>query len=259
MVQGLIPEPGHLFFTEHSERHVLPTLAAGLGIEKSRRDELGRWGIDRRQSNDYVATARLAVISIQREILTAVSEGTGLLDEDDLYEDYKSFMLGRGVTEEAAQEAVECIRLPRLFGGSFGIGQEWPFGNFNGLTEPVTSDTVVLTESEVPMLPPLPETKAIDSKAPFWGTVDSEGTIRRLHRNGGCFVNALTDCCNFQWIETPKGITVSRKCKLCFKGELGLATPAEAEDASSSYSESEDTSSNESAVKSGSEVLPVGD
>ena len=59
--------------------------------------------------------------------------------------------------------------------------------------------------------------------------------------------------------ETPKGITVSRKCKICFKGELELATPAEAEDASSSYSESEDTSSNESAVKSGSEVLPVGD
>ena len=52
---------------------------------------------------------------------------------------------------------------------------------------------------------------------------------------------------------------MSRKCKLCFKGELGLATPAEAEDASSSYSESEDSSSNESAVKSGSEVLPVGD
>jgi len=49
----LLPSPGHLYFTEHSERHWLPSVTGALGVTKDKRDMLGRWAVDSsHQSND---------------------------------------------------------------------------------------------------------------------------------------------------------------------------------------------------------------
>ena len=50
------PLPGEMgnLWSGHSERHLLPSVTAAQGEPKERRDYLGRWGIDRAASSDYV-------------------------------------------------------------------------------------------------------------------------------------------------------------------------------------------------------------
>ena len=50
----LLPEQMALFYTGHSPRHTMPSMAAVIGVEKSRRDFLGRWAYAQHGSQDYV-------------------------------------------------------------------------------------------------------------------------------------------------------------------------------------------------------------
>jgi hypothetical protein len=230
----LLTSPCHLFWTEHSERHVLPSWSAALGVDKSKRDDLGRWGIDRRQSQDYVATARLAVTSVQREVLQAVSEGCREIDEDDLMSELGEFLRKRGATDAFVKDAVENLTTPRLQGGWFGLGQAYPL-------QPVTHEgmeDLVLTVAEgaeLPIMLPVSEDcsepsleKAPEEEAEFWITLGKAGQFRKLHRKGGCFVDPVKDCSAVQRFWDLDGVVVHSKCKLCFRkaGEVLMKPPA---------------------------------
>jgi hypothetical protein len=69
----LVLPPGQMFWTEHSDRNLLPSIAAALGTSESDRNYLGRWGINEGRSNTYVATARQIVLRIQAEVCKAIS------------------------------------------------------------------------------------------------------------------------------------------------------------------------------------------
>jgi hypothetical protein len=250
----LIEPPGHLFWTEHSERHTVTSWSASLGIEKSRNDHLGRWGVDKHQSNDYVVTARLAVTSIQREVCTAISEGTEKIDEDDLYADYADHLHKYGVEESQIKLAVDRLTLPRLYGGAFGIGQVFPLRNFVGGKEPplpeeqIDNEVGHLVSAEEADTQAAPEAEAASTLPPFWVTLDNEGNVRRLHRLGGCFVDPERDCTSFRRLDVLKGVAVNSKCKLCFKEEQGGDLNQRGDkgpNADSSGSSSEESSSSE--------------
>ena len=75
-----------LFFTEHSERHWVPSVSAALRVEKSVRDYAGRWGVDSsHQSNDYVVSSRKIITGFRRQLCIALSEGTEDYDEEDIF------------------------------------------------------------------------------------------------------------------------------------------------------------------------------
>ena len=62
----LLPSPLERYWTEHSERNFLDSLAAVLGVHRSQRSFIGRWAAS--TTDDYVRTARHIVNNIQNSV-----------------------------------------------------------------------------------------------------------------------------------------------------------------------------------------------
>ena len=67
-----------------------------MGWPKDDRDYLGRWGIDRHQSNDYVLSARQIVLGIQAGVARALCDGSKPFDELELADTLREFVIQAG-------------------------------------------------------------------------------------------------------------------------------------------------------------------
>ena len=95
----LVPKELSLFWSGHSPRHFLPSLAAAIGIEEKKRDFLGRWAAARQGSTAYVLTARQIIQQIQAEVCEALLIGKnppGYIEEELLLR-LKNFAERHGV------------------------------------------------------------------------------------------------------------------------------------------------------------------
>ena len=59
----------------HSMRHFLPTVSAGMGVQKEQRDFLGRWVINLHQSSDYVLSSMQNVHKTQELVCQGLCTG----------------------------------------------------------------------------------------------------------------------------------------------------------------------------------------
>ena len=83
----LVPAKLRTFWSGHSARHTLPSIAAALDVGKDRRDFLGRWCYAQHGSQDYILTSRQVVHGIQNLISKMVLEGNadgGYIEEEVL-------------------------------------------------------------------------------------------------------------------------------------------------------------------------------
>ena len=71
----LLPDGLEAFFSGHSPRNYLTSVAAALGFHKDERAYLGRWSMGMVSSEEYVRTARQVVFKIQRTVNKALVEG----------------------------------------------------------------------------------------------------------------------------------------------------------------------------------------
>ena len=97
MAMLLVPGDLLLFWTGHSPRHFLNQAALSLGVPKERRDYLGRWSIGRTGSNAYIHTARQVVETIQMDVVNALLQGTGTIDESELLDEVAQFAEEHGL------------------------------------------------------------------------------------------------------------------------------------------------------------------
>ena len=75
------------YWSGHSARHTLPSIAAALDVGKDRWDFLGRWCYAQHGSQDYILTSRQVVHGIQNLISKTVLEGNadgGYIEEEVL-------------------------------------------------------------------------------------------------------------------------------------------------------------------------------
>eukprot|EP00439_Symbiodinium_sp_Y106_P019494 s9822_g2.t1 len=96
----LVPRELALFWSGHSARHFLPSLAAAIGIDEKKRDFLGRWAAARQGSTAYVLTARQIIQQIQAEVCETLLSGKnppGYVEEELLLR-LKSFAERCGVS-----------------------------------------------------------------------------------------------------------------------------------------------------------------
>ena len=252
-----IHSPGHLYWREHSERHVLSEWSASLGIEKSRRDFLGRWGVNSHGSNDYIACARMAVLGIHKEICEAISVGAESLDEFDLADSFRAFLVSRGLDEVDAHEQSKEILMPKVGDLYFGLGQDWPLSSFSEvqLVPPrVEGDDVLMTAS-IPVGEEAQKVKR-DRKtfdeAPFWVSLTKKRRHRRLHRRGGCWLDPSVDCWDFEKIWSLDKVTVDAKCVNCFGKGL---TPDASAGSAENTAEGDDLEERSSQESSSSDEL----
>eukprot|EP00439_Symbiodinium_sp_Y106_P030148 s8853_g3.t1 len=68
----LVPEALLGFWSGHSARHFLPSVAAATGVDSDKRDFLGRWAVARSAGQAYVLTARQVIHAIQAHVCAAL-------------------------------------------------------------------------------------------------------------------------------------------------------------------------------------------
>jgi hypothetical protein len=91
------------FWSEHSERHVLTRWATIMQIPKEDRNQIGRWcpsGADQ-----YVADARVAVLSAQKQVASSLRKGlSALYDEEDIKPALEAWTKDRGLNKAISLE-----------------------------------------------------------------------------------------------------------------------------------------------------------
>ena len=113
----LIPDCGVMFWSGHSMRHYLPSVAAAINIGKDQRDYVGRWHVNFHQSVDYIHTSRQIVVQVQQQVNRALCEGDPGYDESELWDEFAAFLKSRG---EEPEQVVTHHRI-------FKAGTKGPF------------------------------------------------------------------------------------------------------------------------------------
>lgn len=238
----LIIPGGQLFFTEHSERHFAPCVAAAIGIPPEPRDNLGRWGVNQKNSNNYVLTARQVITNIQVKICEAISKGPNQYDEEELQDEYARYLEERAGYDKA--EALEAaLKMKDCYPDSGNtLAQEWPLTEQEFLDE-----AAIQASSDHPehLLKKMQSEEDGGLEQPFWVSIGRTG-FRRLHRLGGCHIRK-EDCNHWQSLdwEAAERNKSDEACKLCWPDLQKDASEEESSGEESSGSSSSEPISDE--------------
>ena len=109
----LLPDGLEQFFTGHSPRNFMTSVAAVLGFSKDQRAYLGRWSMGMAASEEYVRTSRQVVTLIQKTVHEAVVSGhPGVYREDDVIQ---------ALCAEASSGGANPARIRKRHSGSIAL------------------------------------------------------------------------------------------------------------------------------------------
>jgi hypothetical protein len=193
----------HLFWTEHSERNYLSSIAAGFGVDKTQRDYLGRWQPSQGQSNDYVRTAQQVVTGLQRRIATHLREVENEPSEEMVMQDLATYLAARGAS---SQEVLDAVAAFTFRGGgvavaSAGLPVTPSLGSPPGGAESERSDSDV-GDADV---------------SRYWISVTRHRRFRRLHRYGGCHYTPGVSVRDWESYNTLDEADYDARCRLCWR------------------------------------------
>ena len=222
--EPLLRHGAHLYWTEHSERNCMTSVAAALGVDKSRRDYLGRW--QPAQSDEYVRTAGQVVAAVQGEVAAHLRRPDPAYGEADILEELARFLSKRTVTESCIRETLTALRCLD--------------GRTDHLDPPALPPTCPAKVIEPPQILE-PDEESPTTSDRYWVSVTRQRSYRRLHRLGGCryYPNNVA---HYETYNSLDGIDYDARCKLCWTA----AAPARDGASNSSADSSDDSSSTES-------------
>lgn len=217
----LLPYPGTLFFTEHSERHEIPTITAANGKAKPDRDSLGRWGIGD-GSDSYLMTMKHVVLRLQRETCLELSEGPSNYEEEELFEGYRMFLQKRMPGQNLQPWLAHMV----ILGADNTLGQPWPLAVPANEMEVAAQAADQVSDATVESRALLGPSMLNDDdrpmpcmRDPFWMSCTASG-FRRLHRFGGCHIKPELV---WQWeAAIAGGKKADKPCLLCFPDLRGV-------------------------------------
>lgn len=268
----LLHELGPLFWTEHSDRHFLPTVMACLGYSKPDRDYMGRWGVDSaKQSDDYMVAARKFVTSRQSEVCSQLSGVVAEYDEFDVLDDYRKHLEDKGVGKVEAGEWAKRLQVGDA--QTFGLDQDWPalecrsedhaagdgslFGEDDGGELLVPEAAVERSGALGSEAVKAGKLARCPSETAYWYSVSSKKGFRRLHRLGGCWMDPRQDCSTAVGLDDLEGVSVDARCLLCWPEKpRAMEEGSGPESTESSSTEEEPGPSGRQEEHSGS--LPMG-
>ena len=168
------------YFTGHSGRHTLPSLAAAAGVSKDLRDFLGRWSAAKHGSADYTLTSRQVVHGVQTSVCRAILEGTpapGIVEEEQLNE-IQEFFSKRGGPPLQLKKRLQVMTWDSA-AGSWKLGGSFPLIK-------MTPDVFARAQG-IQSVQFVREVEESAVNAPFFVTISRSG-FRRLHMSHSCAV-----------------------------------------------------------------------
>ena len=234
----LAPGPLLLFWTGHSPRHFLTQAAASLGVDKTRRDFLGRWAIGRTGSNAYLHTSRQVVEEIQQLVLESIR--TGKLDESELLEDLVQF---------ADKHELLGQRVRRRH------NHDYTREHVDNTLDTVDSDADEGQPQEKEQVLEAMRKHADDENQThgYFVTTSRRTGFRRLHMHGRCPVRSER-CIDTMDVPDVNGAAFDAVCKICQRRiteELGRTTNAAEASSDSGDSSSTDSTDEEQDDEAG--------
>ena len=217
------------FWTGHSPRHWLPTLAARLGFQKESRDFLGRWQAGAGEANAYILSAQQNVFAIQRAVVSGVCIGHKDLGEEEVLHDFKDYVANRGMSPSSS--ALRLTLLKQDAAGRWGL-QYPPISFVHDEPDAIQDDHMFDT--------PVQEEEAMSSKCAdggFWVSVSRKTGFRRLHKMYGCGVMHW-NVFKAEFFHNPKEAAADAWCKICRKSITKKEAESESETSTSGSSSS---------------------
>ena len=206
----LIPGAMVRYWTGHSSRHTLPSLAAALEVGKEKRDFLGRWAYSQHGSQDYVLTARQVVHGVQNHVCRALLEGSaagGYVEEETLH-DLESFARAHGISEDVVS-GHRVLKWDRSL-KSWRLGGDFPAcPGVVGNEAEASGDLAAEAKEPFVVLEP----DKIEGDFPYFVTVSRSG-FRRLHLSGACAVRQER-CMETVGVHSITEGCADAICKLC--------------------------------------------
>jgi len=97
------------FWTEHSDRNWLSSMAAVRGYSKTERQRLGGWGGE--PSEEYVRTSKIIVLNIQKDIAQWTKNiPEDEIGEEDVLAEYASYLTSRSEEPEKVEAQIRALR-----------------------------------------------------------------------------------------------------------------------------------------------------
>ena len=217
----LMVENASAFFTGHSPRNWMPSVAAALGYRSDERNFLGRWLIGGAGAAKYTRTARQVIAACK-----AVACGLGgIYTEEEALLALKDFVDKRGGSGSLARRRHD---IQVMAGGVKSLGLTWP------VFQAPLETTQVDDEDECPEVVPSQPSK-------YFISVSRKTGHRRLHLNGPCHVKPH-HCHTVRFMERvdmQDVDSICRDCKHRLKADRGQQEGQGSSSESASSSDSE--------------------
>ena len=249
--QALLPGCLPLYWTEHSERNFVPSVAAAEEIPKDDRDVAGRWGISSKQSGEYVRTARAIVLRVQESILKSISGVTVCkYDEDELFTELWNWVRVREPsTEDQHLRYIQALAIDKEVVENCCLHQAWPVQRSGETQEAPLVIPGQTTEGDKDLLNPSGDSDEVTVPGPFdvyWASISKSG-FRRLHKIGGCTTNRL-ECDRWELL-TIKQAKERKSDKPCLRCWPDLKMQGFESSGSDSSEDSESSSSEDTEAE----------
>ena len=245
----LLPDGLEAFYSGHSPRNYLTSVAAALGFHKDERAYLGRWSMGMVSSEEYVRTSRQVVFKIQRAVNKALVEGSNEpFHEDENIDKLADFAADAGANRNRIKKRHTVLT---SWQGKTSLGGVYPTLE----VLPDDWDPDVQEESEEAFAEKvaaqvLKESLSKAKETKYFVTVSRRLGLRRLHMSG-CFVRP-DRCCEVIHLNEVTQDDFDAICQACRKKMLAESGKEVAELSSATAS-----SSSTASVVSDGEV-PVG-
>ena len=220
----LMTEDAHAFFTGHSPRNWMTSVAAAIKIGADRRDFLGRWLIGGAGSAEYTRTARQIIHDIQITVCKSIACGVGeTFDEAEALQELKIFVDQRGKSGGLARRRHDILK---SYKGKVCLGLSWPTLALK--PEPDRQDDGL----DFQVLPAKP--------ARYFISISRKTGRRRLHLNGPCHVKP-NQCRQVEYLdEVHLDLldSICRDCKHRLRRDHGVEDKGDSSSESGSSSDS---------------------
>jgi hypothetical protein len=211
----LLPDGLEEFFSGHSARNFLTSIAAVIGFSRDERAFLGRWSMGMTSSEEYVRTSRQVVFKIQRAVNRSLVEGM-----DEVYYEDEPIQRLCDAAEKAGANPNRIKKRHSVlsdWGGKHSLGGVYPT-----LTplEGDWDDHVNGDGDEMDLAARVADIAQKDTvgdvhTAKYFITISRRTCLRRLHLSG-CFVKP-DRCCEVSYLDQVTADDFDSVCQACKK------------------------------------------
>ena len=211
----LLPDGLEEFFSGHSARNFLTSIAAVIGFSRDERAFLGRWSMGMTSSEEYVRTSRQVVFKIQRAVNRSLVEGM-----DEVYYEDEPIQRLCDAAEKAGANPNRIKKRHSVlsdWGGKHSLGGVYP------TLAPLEGDWDDHVDGDGDEMDLAARVADIAQKntvgdvhtAKYFITISRRTCLRRLHLSG-CFVKP-DRCCEVSYLDQVTADDFDSVCQACKK------------------------------------------